>query len=86
MNAGTVVAPAEAVSSTRESMQSLVRRTCLAVRTHCGESLTYVDGVAGFQSIQTEGSNRDAPYPMHPALARAWLESGDPADQLWFGN
>jgi hypothetical protein len=23
---------------------------------------------------------------MHPALARAWLETNDPADQLWFGK
>jgi len=23
---------------------------------------------------------------MHPALARAWLETEDPAEQLWFGG
>ena len=45
-----------------------------------------INAIFGFNSIQTEGSNRDAPYPMHPALAQAWLEATDPADQLWFGG
>jgi hypothetical protein len=45
-----------------------------------------INAIFGFNSIQTEGSDRDAPYPMHPALARAWLDSADPADQLWFGG
>ena len=51
-----------------------------------GQAYPRINSIFGFNSIQTEGSNRDAPYPMHPAMARAWLEASDPADQLLYGG